>query len=142
MVGVFIRAAAATGLLGMAGVIIRATITTALREVEMKLIGGGALWSRTTVRQVGAPESQGCIKQRVPARALGRPGAPPRPTPICATPPTPRESDLEEQVYVCFGKHSSMREQGEVPARAGDNGVKDEDALNGAEPKLGCMSLV
>lgn len=43
MVGVFIRAAAATGLLGMAGVIIRATVTTALREVEMKLIGGGAL---------------------------------------------------------------------------------------------------
>ena len=35
-----------------------------------------------------------------------------------------------------------MREQGEVLARAGGNGVQDEDTLNGAEPKLGCMSLV
>jgi hypothetical protein len=43
---------------------------------------------------------------------------------------------------VCFGKHNIMREQGEVPARAGGNEVQDEDALNGAEPKLGCMSLV
>ena len=81
------------------------------------------------------------FKPRVSACAFGRPGAPPVLTPTCAT-PTPRESELEEQVHVCIGKHNIMRKQGEVPVRVGDNGAEDGDTLDGAEPKLGCMGLV
>ena len=82
MVGVFIRAAAATGLLGMAGVIIRATVTTALREVEMELIGGGGAvvakkqFVKSELRSPKVASNSGCL--RVPLVGLElRLGPPP-----------------------------------------------------------------